>query len=412
MIVAASIFSDIGSAVGNVLGGVASSAAAGIITAFAGAVLGSLTKAIEWLSTVWLATPTPTLANAAGTPTATVAWLQGELIPLTAALAVGSVIVGGAKIALADAGHTEAREFTRWLFVYVLASTAGVAFAAMMITTLDGLATYIVSQATAGQNFGDHLAQGLGVASQAAGSHTLEPQGGFLVGLAGTAASAILAIFIGLLALIASFIEFLLMVFRGGVLVVLCGLIPLAAAFSNVPTGERWLRRICGWIVALALYKLAAALCYAAAFRLTAGTSVIGVMDGLGLLIVSVLALPVLLRLTMPAAEHFTLHRGAAASTRAAVGALPTGAITTLAATGGASGAAMATGTAGQQATGATSASFTASTNPGPPGQDGFSASAPPSAPPQGQPPPADAARPTGKNDPAGTGEHGQATDR
>jgi len=397
-----------------VLGGVASSAAAGIITVFAHAVLGSLTKAIEWLSTVWIKTPTPALADASGNPTETVAWLQGELIPLTAALAVGSVIVGGAKIALAESGQTEAREFTLWLFVYVLASTAGVAFAAMLITTCDGFASYIIAQATAGSNFGDHLAQGLGLVSQAVGSHTLEPQGGFMVGLAATAASAMLAIFIGLLALVASFVEFVLMVFRGGVLVILCGLIPLAAAFSNVPTGERWLRRISGWIVALAVYKLAAALCYAAAFRLSAGTDVIAVMDGLALLMVSVLALPVLLRLTLPAAEHFTLHRGAAASTRAAVGALPTGAITTLAATGGASGAAMATGAVGQQATGATSTSFTTPGNPGPPGQDGSSASAPPSGAPEGggfsQPPPPDA--PTGRTDSPRKDEHGQATDR
>jgi hypothetical protein len=152
-----------------------------------------------------------------------------------------------------------------------------------------------------------------------------------------------LAIVIGAIALVASFVEFVLMAFRGGVLVILCGLIPLAAAFSNIPTGERWLRRIAGWIVALALYKLAAAFCYAAAFRLSAGTDVIAVMDGLALLVVSVVALPVLLRLTLPAAEHFTLHRGAAASTRTALGAMPTGAIT-LAAAGAAAGAAGATG--------------------------------------------------------------------
>ena len=264
MIVAGDIFGDIFSTIGNVLGGAASSAATGIITVFAHAVLGSLTRAIEWLSTVWMNTPTPTLVDASGTATGTVAWMQGELLPLTAALAVGSVIVGGARIAVAEAGHTEAREFTRWLFVYALASAGGVAFAAMLISTCDGFANYIIAQATTGSNFGDHLAQGLGLATQAVGSGTLQPQGGFLLGLAGTGASAMLAIFIGAIALVASFVEFVLMAFRGGVLVILCGLIPLAAAFSNVPTGERWLRRIAGWIVALALYKLAAAFCYAA----------------------------------------------------------------------------------------------------------------------------------------------------
>ena len=344
MIAAGDIFGDIVSTVSNVLGGVASSAASGIISVFAHAVLGSLTRAIEWLSTVWMNTPTPRLVNASGAATGTVAWMQHELVPLTAALAVGSIIVGGAKLAVSEAGHTQAREFTRWLFVYALASLGGVAFAAMLITTCDGFANYIVAQATIGSNFGDHLAQGLGLATQAVGSGTLQPQGGFLLGLAGTAASAMLAIVIGVIALVASFVEFVLMAFRGGVLVILCGLIPLAAAFSNVPTGERWLRRIAGWIVALALYKLAAAFCYAAAFRLSAGTDVIAVMDGLALLVVSVLALPVLLRLTLPAAEHFALHRGAAASARTALGAMPTGAITLA---GG--GAAMATGAAAQQ---------------------------------------------------------------
>ena len=335
VIVAGDIFGDIVSTLGNVLSGAASGVAAGIISVFAHAVLGSLTRAIEWLSTVWMNTPTPTLVDASGTASGTVAWMQGELLPLTAALAVGSIIVGGAKIAVAERGHAEAREFTRWLFVYALASAGGVAFAAMLISTCDGFATYIIAGATTGSNFGDHLAQALGLATQAIGSGTLQPQGGFLLGLAGTGASAMLAILLGAIALVASFVEFVLMAFRGGVLVILCGLIPLAAAFSNIPTGERWLRRIAGWIVALALYKLAAAFCYAAAFRLSAGTDAIAVMDGLALLVVSVLALPVLLRLTLPAAEHFTLHRGAAATTRTAIGAMPTGAISLAASAGG-----------------------------------------------------------------------------
>ena len=348
MIAGANIFGDVFSTIGNLLGGVASSAAAGIITVFAHAVLGSLTKAIEWLSTVWINTPTPTLVDSSGAATGTTAWMQSELVPITAALAVGSVIVGGAKLAVSDRAGGEAGEFTRWLFVYALASAGGVAFAAMVITTCDGLANYVIGQATTGASFGDHLAQGLGLATQAVGSATLQPQGGFLLGLAGTGASAMLAIIIGAIALVASFVEFVFMAFRGGVSVMLCGLLPLAAAFSNVPTGERWLRRIAGWIVALAMYKLAAAFCYAVAFQLSAGTNVIAVMDGLALLVVSVLALPALLRLTLPAAEHFALHRGAAASASQAVGAMPSGAIA-LGALGGGAGAGIAAGRIAQQ---------------------------------------------------------------
>ena len=53
VIVPANIFDDIFSGITNILGGAASSAAASIITVFARAVIGSLTRVVEWLATIW-----------------------------------------------------------------------------------------------------------------------------------------------------------------------------------------------------------------------------------------------------------------------------------------------------------------------------------------------------------------------
>ena len=169
-VVPADVLGDVFGFFTNILGGAASSAAGDIITVFAKAILGSLTQAVEWLATVWIGTPTPTIADATGSATGTTAWLQGELLPITASLAVLSVLIGGARIAYAEHGAGEAREFTKWLFCYVVASAGGVALAALVINTCDVTASYVITQSTHGQNFGDHLAQGLGLVTQATGS--------------------------------------------------------------------------------------------------------------------------------------------------------------------------------------------------------------------------------------------------
>ena len=328
MIVLGSLIGDAFSGITNLLGGVASSAAGDVIQIFAKSVIGSLAKAVEWISTVWVNTPTPALTDSTGTAVGTTAWVQHELLPVTGTLAVLGILVGGVRIALSERQGTDAREFAGWMITFSIASTAGVAFAAVIIEGCDALAGSLISQAVGSSDFGTQMAKSLGLVTQTVGSATLNPAGGFLIGLASTGATAMLAIVMAGAALIASLVEFGLMLLRGGVLVVLAGCIPLAAAYSNVPTGERWLRRIAGWIVALAVYKPAAAVIYAAAFMLAGGGgSAATALSGLMMLVVALLALPALLRLVMPSVEHFELHRGGAAATSTAVGAAPTGAI-------------------------------------------------------------------------------------
>ena len=59
-----------------------------------------------------------------------------------------------------------------------------------------------------------------------------------------------------------------LLVFRAAMLVLLAGLLPVAASMTTTQTGREHFKKYCAWTLALVAYKPAAALIYAAAFRL------------------------------------------------------------------------------------------------------------------------------------------------
>ncbi len=355
-------FSVVLGVVGGLIGKGASAVAGDFITIVAGWVLGSLAHVIEWASTLWINTPTPAIADQAGNAVGTTAWVQAEMLPVTGAVAVASILVGAARIAIAERPGAEGRRLAQFLVTFTLISAAGVGVASLLVLACDQFAGYIIQQATSGaEDFGTRLAQGLGLATTAVGGASAGQ--GFLMGLAAAGSSALIAVLVGLIALFASAIEFCLMLLRGGILVLLAGVLPLAAASGS----EKWLRRVGGWIVALALYKPAAALCYAVAFQLGASTDFAGVLSGLGMLIVSLLALPFLLRLVMPAADNFSWHRGAASTAGSMVGAIPTGAMALSAVTGGgpaaAGGAMQSISTRLTKAEGKTEASGAAAAN-------------------------------------------------
>jgi hypothetical protein len=132
---------------------------------------------------------------------------------------------------------------------------------------------------------------------------------------------------IALLIIFSSLIQLMLMILRVGLLIVLTGTLPLAAAASMSDWGETWWRKHVAWLAAWLLYKPTAALLYKAAFTLTAGhRTAVEVISGFMLLILSVLILPALLKVVVP----MTASLGAASSgalAMGAAGAAATGAI-------------------------------------------------------------------------------------
>jgi hypothetical protein len=126
--------------------------------------------------------------------------------------------------------------------------------------------------------------------------------------------------------MIASLVQVGVMLVRGAILAVLVGVLPVAASASITEAGYGWFKRLAGWISSFVLYKLVAAVIYAAAFTMIgSSTDLAGVVSGLSLLVVAILALPALLRLIPPSAEAMGGGSGGALAGAVAAGA--TGAV-------------------------------------------------------------------------------------
>jgi hypothetical protein len=90
----------------------------------------------------------------------------------------------------------------------------------------------------------------------------------------------------------------LFMMFREGTVVILAGLTVLAAAGQFTGATRTWLSKVLGWMLALICYKPAAALVYASALTLTGESAdVRTVFVGLSMMLISIVALPALMRL-------------------------------------------------------------------------------------------------------------------
>ena len=304
-----------------------SSVAGDAITALAQAVLGALGHAIEWASTLWVGVGTPPIASASGQATGTVSFLQQNLLVYTTGLAVLSTLIGAGRIAWHEHKSAHARELARFLVTYVLVA-GGAAFAAsVLIGGADQMAAWFINQADGSSTFSDHLAQILGLATATA-SHAGPV--GFTAGLAATVDTAVIAIILGILAFLGSVVQIMLMLVRGGMLVLLVGTLPLIAAFSNTEMGLQWFRKACAWLLAFALYKPAAAIIYAVAFDLAGQQGALSLLDGVMMLLLAILALPALMRFLVPATSALAGGGGTGAMLVGAAGAaamrMPTGA--------------------------------------------------------------------------------------
>ena len=218
---------------------------------------------------------------------------------------------------------------------------------------------------------------------------------------------------LGIIAFLATVIQIMLMLVRGGMLVLLVGTLPLVAAFSNTEMGLQWFRKAGAWLVAFALYKPAAAIVYAVAFDLAGQPGALALLDGVMMLVLAILALPALLRFVVPATSALAGGGGAGGMLAGAAGGaiamrMPTGAASVAQApasaygqgrSGGPSGAALAGG--GPAAAAGMNGGAGQSGAPGQNGQSGASGS---TGTPPSQPAPASGAGAAGGAGSAGGG--------
>ncbi|WP_089102049.1 hypothetical protein [Streptomyces hyaluromycini] len=260
--VAVGFFEFLGDPVGTIVKGVANAVLAGAI-----AVFGALTTAV------------PTLA---GTDTARD--VNGQSQWVVVYLAVGSLVFAAARMAAERRG------------------TAGVTAlkGILRVVLVSGAATTIV---TAAASLSDRYADYL---FSAGAQNQLNNVGSCSDG---DGIQAFLLLVLAFLLLIAGIVHTILLYIRLGVMILLLGTLPLAAAASMTEWGSGWWRKHIGWMIAWLLYKPAAALVlYAGSAMITSGGSanqggndINERIAGIGVMLLSAVSLPALLKLVVPA---------------------------------------------------------------------------------------------------------------
>ena len=291
---------------------VSKSAVSGVIDDAIGnlakAIMEGMSQMVTTLSTFWVSMPTANLASQDGvTASPVVGFVNSELGYWTLALAVLSVILGGTRMIWEQRG-APLKDLLRSLLTLTLVSGLGLAVISILVIAADAFSASIIDRATDGKGFAHAMA--------------------ILVMTNQTGVGVFILIILGLVGLLASLVQIVLMIVRGGMLVILAGILPTTAAFTNTEMGRQWFQKAIGWTIAFILYKPAAAIVYAVAFKLmgsSGGNVLLGSITGFALMIVALLALPALMRFVTPMVGAVASGSGGGAG--AAVGAMATGAV-------------------------------------------------------------------------------------
>ncbi|WP_254865633.1 hypothetical protein [Arthrobacter sp. P2b] len=317
------------------------------------AVADAVGNTVKTLGTFWVDVGTPALTAAPGGSTASdpVLFLQNSLYFWTASLAVMSVLVGAGKMMIERRG-APLRDLVRSLATLIVVSGAGVVAVGLLTVAADQFSAWIITNSTNGTSFNENITALLALSATS-------PIGSIMI------------ILLGLIAILASVIQIVLMIIRGGLLIILTGIFPTAAAFSNTEAGKGWFQKCTAWLIAFILYKPAAAIVYATAFQLSGseifgnvsdgkdfGSALLSTVTGLALMVIALFAMPALMRFVTPMVGAVAGGTGAMAA--GAVGALASGAISL----------GMA-GRGGGSSTNSTTTSDTSSQNPGAEGPSG-----------------------------------------
>ena len=272
----------------------------------------NVADAVRLVTTGWTRIPSGALLSGDGA----ISGLRYYTSWFVGVLAVGALIFAGARIVYEGKGQ-EALNLVRRMGVLVLSSAASLTALQLLASAGDAYSNWILDQA-ATPYFGASAAA-LGTA--------------LITSLQGL--GAIVEIFLAFALIAALISQLLMMLARVGVLALLAGLLPVAAAAALSRTGEQMLKRYGAWMVAFMLYKPVAATIFATAYWLMQPSlgdpkrNAWSLLVGLALMGAAVFALPALLRLVQPVvgAAVDASHGGSGVALAAAGGAVASGAM-------------------------------------------------------------------------------------
>src|SRR4051794_29148162 len=255
---------------GNAASGIAGSLATGVVgNGFADAMRDGAGWVIKTTIGWWINVPALDLTTS---PAATI---RSYVLWIALVVAVGEVIWQGIVLAVTRRPEP-ALDVGRGLFTLALWSALGIIGPAASLRAGDAFSVWVLDAAAHG-NAADRLIR--------------------LASLSGID-SAGAVILLGLLMMLAGLAQAVLMMFREGALVILAGVVVLAASGSMSRSTRPWLPKVLGWMLALICYKPAAALVYASAITLVGqGDDPRTVVVGLTMMLLALVALPALMKL-------------------------------------------------------------------------------------------------------------------
>ncbi|QIT13026.1 hypothetical protein [Clavibacter michiganensis] len=238
------------------------------------------------------------------------AWFQSSSLPITIALLTLGLVVAGARVMYSHRGEPF-QEVMQALGRAVAVISFGTAAIQILVWGGDAYATWI-----------------LNVSGTSASAGLVDAQ--FASTFPG------LALIFGLLGVLAVGVQWVIMFVRQALLLLLNAFWQMSAAYATLRQGVQAFEKVTAWIIAFIIYTPLAASIYAFAWRLKDGQDGIGgVLYGLMLILLAVVALPALMRLLVP---------GTSALGNAIGGAVALGVAATVLQAGVAVGAAVATG--------------------------------------------------------------------
>jgi len=230
-------------------------------------------EAVGWFfketSSWWVRIDSPDLAQEQA-----VGHLQDLFQPAQITVAVLAMLLAAGKMALTRKADPLIGVGSGLALVAVVAAI-GVTLPNLLLRWVDEWTEWVLNVST-GEAFAERMTQ---------------------VVTAGAGVPGVLAFVLGLIALIVGGIQAVLLLFRQSSLIILAGVLPLAAAGTLAPATREWFKKITGWMLAMIFYPAAAAAVYATAFTLI-GTSesLQTTLMGLSMLVLALVAFPVLLK--------------------------------------------------------------------------------------------------------------------
>jgi hypothetical protein len=265
---------------------VAEQATDSVIGKMAESVLQAQTTLIREAITGWVRVPTGDISSVALT-------LQGWMLPFTIVITGGGIMWQALQIIISRKPGPFAA-ILKGLITTVLWAGVAVGGSNMLIKFTDDYSVWILAKGLDISAVGRD-ASGRLIFTEANNDILTTRMMALLVP---TAAAPGLVLILETLVVIATIVQIALLIFRAPSMVILAGMLPLAASgnFSRATSG--WLHKILSWQLSLIFYKPIAATVYATAFKLIGSrdSTMTQWLGGAAMLVLSVIALPVMMK--------------------------------------------------------------------------------------------------------------------